>query len=286
MLRGEDIIITMIIYGDILFTENLIIGSVLFYITSLIHGGTKRTLRIVAGGIMCGLFSFVVFLQQPVYILILMEVVFAFAANAVVFGRRKLALKSMTFLFVTYFAGGITMAVLMLAGSPFTVSPAGVYTPDMKASVLMASVALCVVTARHVIKSVKNYRFIYQQCVEIIINCGGENIITTGFVDTGNGLRDPVGGNAVVIADNRIWQEMQEKGMVCAERFRIIPYESVNAKGTLQAIRTDSVTMCEKEWKNCIVAFNDGVFDLEGPNGCEVGILISRYMIWEGREKC
>jgi len=273
----------MIIYGDILFAENLITGGVLLYISSLIHGGTKGTLRIAAGSVMCGLFSFVIFLQQPSCILIFMQIIFAFSVNAVSFGRKNLIVKSITFLLVTYFAGGITMAVLIVTKNPFAVSPAGVYTPDMKASVLMISMALCITFAKQIIKTVRNYRFINQNSMKAIIICGEERISTMGFVDTGNSLRDPVGGSPVVLADKSLWQKMKEKGMICPERFRVIPYEAVGIKGTLQAARVDAVILGEKKWNNCIVAHNNGGFHFKTSEGTEVELLISGYMTGEGR---
>ena len=56
----------MVVYGDILFVENFITGAALIYISSAAAGkefrGRRDIMRLAAGGAMCGLFSFVIFL--------------------------------------------------------------------------------------------------------------------------------------------------------------------------------------------------------------------------------
>lgn len=56
----------MIVYGDILFVENFITGSVLLYLTAVIFRvdlhRKKRLLRFVCGSMMCGGIAFVLFL--------------------------------------------------------------------------------------------------------------------------------------------------------------------------------------------------------------------------------
>lgn len=99
----------MVVYGELLFLENAMIGAVLLYLTGAICGSTggntqrhgrRRTagttwkaagIRLAAGAVMCGAFSLVIFLDAKAPLMLLMEAAFAVMVCAVVFGRGRAA---------------------------------------------------------------------------------------------------------------------------------------------------------------------------------------------------
>lgn len=88
----------MIVYGDILFVENFITGSVLLYLTAVIFRvdlhRKKRLLRFVCGSMMCGGIAFMLFLPVGMPWNIALEGAFAVLVCLVVFGRRGVLLRA------------------------------------------------------------------------------------------------------------------------------------------------------------------------------------------------
>jgi stage II sporulation protein GA (sporulation sigma-E factor processing peptidase) len=97
--------------------------------------------------------------------------------------------------------------------------------------------------------------------------------VGTGFVDTGNGLRDPLGQRPVIVAEAEVMQALLAAELnwhdalaVCqaleepwAERVRLIPYSSVGKKnGLLVGMRCDDVVLTtytgKTRWRDIVVA--------------------------------
>ena len=120
----------MIVYGDILFVENFITGSVLLYLTAVIFRvdlhRKKRLLRFVCGSMMCGGIAFVLFLPVGMPWNIALEGAFAVLVCLVVFGRRGVLLRAAAFAALTCFLGGMTMALLLAFGHTGMYAPGGI----------------------------------------------------------------------------------------------------------------------------------------------------------------
>lgn len=273
----------MIVYGEILFAENMIIGGVLLYITCEIHGlgasGHMQRLRMLAGSLMCGLFSLTVFLPVRTFLALLMEGAFAACVCCVSFGREKLWQRALTFLLVTYFMGGMTMGLLLLTHHSGMYTAVGIYTGDMKASMLALFIGIALFTAKQVIKTIASKKFYRQHIYQVRLLSGKNEIEAEAFLDTGNGLHDPVSGRPVAVAGRTLWQRMEAQGFLRQERYCAIPYEAVGSSGILDAVRIDVLYIEQRRIKGCIIAKSDGAADLgeKDAAGCEM--LLCRDMM-------
>lgn len=273
----------MVVYGEILFAENMIIGGVILYITGEIHGlsasSKMQKLRVSAGSLLCGLFSMIIFLPVRMPLTLLAEAGFAMGVCYVVFGRQKLWQRALTFLLVTYFMGGMTMGLLLLTHNSGMYTAVGIYTGDMKASLLALFVGITLFTSKQVIKTVANKKFYRQHRYTVCILLGEIQLQAEAFLDTGNGLRDPISGKSVAVADEKLWQRMEEHGLLQEERFCVIPYEAVGGGGILEAVRVDALHIGDRRIKGCVIAKGDRAVDLgeKEATGCE--LLLSRDMM-------
>ena len=275
----------MVVYGEVLFAENAVIGAVLLYITGQIcrgcNAGKYRKLRLLAGSVMCGGFSLVIFLNMKAYLLLPLEAVFAVTVCMVVFGRGRRPWKpAITFILVTYFMGGVTMGLLLLAGQPGIYTAAGIYTGDMKAAALAVFVCMGYITSMQIIKTVRSSRFYTEHSCRAVIVCGSEKLTVNAFLDTGNHLTEPVTGKPVALASEKLWHRMQGCGSVpeneygnipyddeddeVIRRFALIPYEAVGIRGVLEAVRVDRMEISGKKIKGCYIAKSDGKFQMNG----------------------
>lgn len=270
----------MIIYGDVLIVENMIVGGVLIYITAELQrmNVTKRffACRFTAGCMMCGLFSLTVFLTAGFFVKLILEAAFALLVCCVVFGRHRLIAVSATFILVTYFMGGFIMGLMLLTDHSGIYTGTGIYTGDMKAGSLALFTAFFVMTAKHIVIAIRRRKFNDEHIFDVEIYVGELCVKTTGFIDTGNQLRDPVSRNPAAIADEILWQQMCEKGMIRDERSCVLFYETVDGRGMLEGIRCDHVRLYTTsqedghesgcpgrfaaEVKGCVIAYKKGSF--------------------------
>ena len=235
----------MIVYGDVLFVENFITGGVLLYLTAVVfrvdlHEGS-RMLRLVLGSTLCGGFSLVIFLPVRMPWNILMEAGFAVLVCLVVLGRRRLAVRAAAFTLLTCFLGGITMALLLAFGHTGMYAPGGIYTGDLKAGALALFLGASVFAARKIISVVDHMKFYREHVFVVRIRIGDWEQEVRGFLDTGNGLRDPISGKSVAVASSALWEHLECSGVISPERFRMIPYSAVGSCGLLPAVRTDAL---------------------------------------------
>lgn len=277
------------VYGDILFAENFIIGGALLYITMGIFRVDVRfgkgKLKLTAGSIMCGAFSLTVFLSMHGMLRMLMEAAFAFAVNFVVFGRAKLWQKAAVFMLVTYAMGGVTMGLLLVTGNPGMYTAVGIYTGDMKAGMLAFFTALSVFTAKLIVKTFLKERFYREHVFDVKISLCGSVFETRGFLDTGNRLHDPVSGKCVAVAQESLWKRFESENLILPERMGVVPYEAIGANGLLVTLRTDWIEVGERKLDRCVVARGDECFDLKINDGeaSECELLLSKEMTDERR---
>lgn len=112
----------------------------------------------------------------------------------------------------------------------------------------------------------------FRKIVDVTLCYAGREVRLRALVDTGNGLRDPVTGEAVLIADGLCaWElaglchdQLEDPVMAMSSSadlpLRLIPYRAVGKEGLLLALRCDSVTVNGQEAER-IVAFSPEGFN-------------------------
>ena len=107
----------------------------------------------------------------------------------------------------------------------------------------------------------------------VLIKCKNFHKKTTGFLDTGNTLHDPLTGKPVLLAERSLFlseTEDYEKETEdyfakliqnMPQRYCLIPYVSVGGGGLLEGIRVEEVELLKKEVRQCyqevIIAVSD-----------------------------
>ncbi len=285
----------MIVYGELLFIENMIIGGVLLYLTGEICSHGRRMsiersrylgkLRFAAGSMMCGAFSLVIFVDAKAPFMILMEAVFSVAVCTVVFGCRRRSGKSerlpdkllnlklpwqhaAAFILITYFMGGIVMGILLVTKKQGIHTAAGIYTGDMKAAMLALLICLGYMTIKQIVKTMRNKKLYTEHTYEAEIVIGEHIIKASAFLDTGNRLKDPLTGKPVAVASERFWGRLAKEIAQGTARFALVPYEAVGTKGFLEAIRTDHIEIAGKKSRGCLIARGERTF-MAGADGTD-----------------
>ena len=272
----------LIVYGEILFIENFVIGCVLLYITAEIFKVRftvlKDKIRFVLGGVMCGIFSMEIFLPLPMYFTVISEIMFAFAVCFVVLGKERIWKKALTMILVTYFMGGLTVGLLLITQNPGIYTASGIYTGDMKAAFLALFIGMGTFTAKQIMKTVASRKFYEEHVFDVKIFIGDEVFETKGFFDTGNQLTDPINGKPVAVAQESLWSRFEDEGAVSDDRIGIVPYEAIGTKGIMMSLRVDFIEISGRRLRGNVIAKGSREFNIYGKaaNGCE--LLLSKDM--------
>lgn len=119
--------------------------------------------------------------------------------------------------------------------------------------------------------------------VELVF--AGERISAAGFVDTGNGLTDPISGLPVVLAKKELIEHYIELGKEeHPERFKVIPYRTVGKnQGVLYGIVLDEIRIyrnegCLRREKVVCAACEQGALD-----GADYQVILHTSIITGGK---
>ena len=258
----------MVIYAEYLFIENFISGLMILYLTAKISGMRTGKARMIAGSIMCGLFSFIIFVSiKPEIIALLLKLLFAVITVRIVFAVKpiydaKNFKLTLIFYIVTFLAGGITTASLYMSGGHGIASNGYVYmgmpTYFKVAAGGIVSYIIISYFARFIMKRVIDSELKYTAHIFI----GDEEFVLAAYIDTGNHLRDPLSGKPVsVISKNAaktifdaIDKEERER------RYCVIPFSAAGTKsGVMEGLRVDKMILKSLEGDEEILKISTAV---------------------------
>jgi stage II sporulation protein GA (sporulation sigma-E factor processing peptidase) len=256
------------VYPDVIFVLNFFLDSFLLYLLVKVNRKRCNIPRLLAGACMGGIFAVInaVFpWMNAIVHFILMYIVASALMIWVLFGKQKWTqlLRQIVVLFViTYFIGGVINSIyyhtnfrlfLLNLGN-------GCVFSSIRAKMIGFLFLVTVPVVLFVLRFLQWYRSNFMETYEVELVLFGHSIHTTGFLDSGNCLYDPVYKNPVMVVDSilmqellppQLWREIEKaKGYDFGQwnisreqliRLRFIPYQSIGKKGVLIGIKLDKV---------------------------------------------
>ena len=273
----------MVVYAEYLFLENFITGLALLYFTARLTAASGEPavseygfLRLLAGGVLCGLGGFFLFLPAEAVSAVLLRAAAAGLVCLVSFTRQNLLKRTLVFLLLSFLSGGAAMAFFLWQQIPALAGNGVLYLEAMT----YVKLAICGLPAMALtfwfVRLVKTQREADFNLGEVELQVGEKICRLMACVDTGNSLQEPVTGRPVILIDQK------GSGMLpfCMEdwpeRFLAVPYETVGVKrGLLTGIRLDRIRFRNREYRDIILAEYEGRFE-----GFEV--LLNRQLLEGG----
>ena len=238
-----------VIYIDILFLINTAANCLLLFLTAKICDIRISLIRVLSACISGGLYS--VLASIPNFSFLNSTLCKLFSALVIVFiayGFQKSFIRIFAvFISVSAALGGIIYAVCL--GKDGIFSP-----PGLKSLILSFICTSCVILSvfRHTGKTVSETH-------RINISFMGKSIEFTGFVDTGNNLRDPITGTPAIIISTKDLKTILPRdlykiissfspadaisalsGTAYSSYFRLLPYSAVGVQnGIILAMRAE-----------------------------------------------
>lgn len=262
----------MVIYGEYLFLENFVTGVILLIITGRFLGIRLRRGRILLGGILCGIGGFSIFCNWPVVHGIGMRVLIGTLVVLATFGDRKLTAilkETGVFILLTFLSGGAAMAILIWCKEPVLYGNGAFYMAEVTYIRLLVIGGPIFGGCCWAVHMIKERRIEKAITGDVHIKIGDKEFIFSGYLDSGNHLRDPVSKKPVILIDRvgqrairELWEDKQGLMGIPKERLVSIPYKAIGTdKGLLWGFRTDCVTFKNTTVKGATVGLYNGNFN-------------------------
>ena len=252
----------MVVYAEYLFLENFITGLVLLYFTARLTKAAGEPAvsesglaRLLAGGVLCGLAGFFLFLPAGTVPAVLLRVAAAMLICLVSFSRQNILKRSLLFLLLSFLSGGAAMAFFLWQQIP-ALSGNGVLYLEAMTYVKLAFCGLpAMVLTFWFVHLVKTQREADFNLGEVELQLGEKTCRLMACVDSGNSLQEPVTGRPVILIDRKGSSMLPFRVEDWPERFLAVPYETVGVKrGLLTGIRLDRVRFRNREYRDIILA--------------------------------
>ncbi len=235
----------MVIYGEYLLLENGIAGLIILAMTGRICGIKLSLKRLVLGSFLCGIYSFILFVDINWWVSTLSKVVFSFVVIALVFPVSGKALMKtvLVFYIISFALGGIIIASLYFFASGGLVSGGVFYIGGLTYMKVFLGMAFAWAALYIFSNFLKERLRRTRDEAKLRIKIGERTTILNGFIDTGNFLRDPISGRPVCIASKQAMRSMVSD----VTKFCIVPFKGVgNEEGVLEGIRLDNAQLLIK----------------------------------------
>ncbi|MCQ2463136.1 MAG: sigma-E processing peptidase SpoIIGA [Clostridia bacterium] len=282
---------TQVIYVDILFTVNLIIGYCLLILTGTVCKSEINRLRVLLSSALQGAYSLVILLPVlPFYLNIAAKsaacAVFTFTAFRIRTKKQFFRLY-FAFLFISFCFAGVMLFICIISGTDRLAykNTAVYFSVDLK--VLVISTVVCYAVSRII------YEFLRRKAPScafytLTVHAFKKELTCDAMLDTGNSLTDAFSCLPVIVFDIKKIAAMLPDGFDIKNEntysllpgFRLIPYGTLNGNSFMPAFRPDTVTVKNLSGKTVTSDVIIGLCDRRIAGG-SVGALLNTQMLEE-----
>ena len=189
-----------VVYADSVFLLNGAMDYVLFLVTARLAGIPLKRRRYALAALLGAFYAVSVFLPGVNFLSAFpAKLAVGVLLALVAFGGEEKLLRLVLLLFAVSCAlAGCVLALGLLAGSRVPVSN-GIFYTDVDAKVLLIATAAAYLVLTVVFRAAARYG-VGGDLLPVTVCVGGRTVRLTALHDSGNSLRDPAGGGAVLVA--------------------------------------------------------------------------------------
>lgn len=241
---------------DLLIVFNTLFDFVLFYSVDYIlrrNCGLKRMLfTSVLGNVSLFL------LELNGFVFVLLKILLAILLNVICFGFKDIRylIKNVTYFYLMSMLMG---GVVYFFDSQFMWGKEGLLTVEtglFKYLVVIIISILCIYLYLFRFKDMRNNYSSYYNC---LIYFDDENCIRlSGFLDTGNKLKDPYSNKNIILVNKNVL------GDFCVCNPIYVPYNSLNNHGLLECFKVNKIVIDGKENSDFLVGISEEKMFIDG----------------------
>lgn len=223
------------LYIDVVFFVNLVMDIVVISMVKMILKARTSALRIVLGGLIGALWTCILAIYPLLPVLLQGLFTYVVVGGLMVkVGLRTQGLrglvKGILGLYLASAAlGGLMMALYQHTRIGYYVEQLirGGYAQSLPLIIWMLLTAGAVFGLKYLWINVMEVQRQKSHLYEVTLNYSGQIIKTTGFLDTGNQLFDPISRRPVHIVSEELWHVLYQEG----EPVRMIPFHTIGTEG-------------------------------------------------------
>jgi stage II sporulation protein GA (sporulation sigma-E factor processing peptidase) len=250
-------------YVEDLLALNFLMNTALLYLTARLTGRCFRGSRLLAGGLLAALYSLVIFWPgaQIVYtwagkiFASVIIILFTFRPRRWVEGMRLCG----AFFLASFFLGGTIFALYFFGSTSASVQGGVFYITPPRPGMLLGGTLVAFLLIAAIWHFSERQRRSKDLQFHVFITCGNKTAESTGLVDTGNQLRNPLTGRPLCVASYHAVEPLlpdvlrnayqtgsdpvSALGGLDGEeslRFSVTPFRSLENAGMLVTMRPDT----------------------------------------------
>jgi len=250
----------MVIYLDLVFLINFILDLLLLMTVNITLKRFSKLRRLFLGALFGSISLFTLFIPINNILLFIFKFIMSIIMCLIAFGYKNLKYTIYNIIYL-YMTSVILGGFLYYLKVEFSYSNKGFvfYYEGLAINyiflLLLAPLILYIFTKSiKALKEIKNY---YYKVKIIFFN--NYELTLTGFLDTGNKLKDPVTNKPIILISKK-----KVKGLVPIRSPMYVPYNSLNHHGLLECLKPKYLSINDIELKNYLIGFSEESFKLNG----------------------
>ena len=236
-------VIPMKIYLDLVLFINFFFDFILLFGVNTLLKKRAKLYRLILSSIFGSISILFLFIPINNISLFILKLIISIIMILIAFGDKNFKKTYVYFYILSIFLGG----VMYLLNDTFSYKNKGIVFFSNGLSInLIVMIIISPIVIYYYVKENKEYKNMSSNTYLIDIYIGDTRYSLTGYLDTGNTLKDPYKKRPVIITDST-------KIDFNIEKCILVPYETISNKGIIKCIKPDKVIINKKEFKNCLI---------------------------------
>lgn len=242
-------VILIIIYIDLVIVINFIIDILLLISVDLLLKRRAKFKRIVIASLLGSLSTLLLFYITSSIILLLFKLLISIFMVIISFKYESFNQfkDNIVWLYIiSIILGG---SIYLLNNQIALINNGLVFSGSgFKINLFILSIISPIIVFKY-IKYQKNFKNTYSETYDVNIYYKGTKVTSTGFLDTGNKLKDPYFGRPIILVNKELIKKEVNTFYV--------PYNTVNKEGLLEVFKPDKVIINEKINRRILIGLSD-----------------------------
>lgn len=295
-------VVSVTIYIDVIFFENLIMNCIILYATSIILKIKVKVIRLLISSAIGALYAIILYISKmSIYNSLISKTILAVIMLYIAFkpqNIKKLCKEILIFYLTSFVFGGVALYLIYFINPKQISIKNGMFAGEnvLKIIILGGIVAFIVIKISFkIIKTKMNSKDMF---CDIHIQIGDKNIRTKAMLDTGNLVKEPITNIPVIIVESSLLYEILPKEILnnldnilkgdltnipeeiqeqYLPKLRCIPFSSLGKQnGMLLGIRAEKLEVSKEDevkvTKNIIVGIYEKSLTKRGEYRALIGI--------------
>ena len=287
----------MIIYIDIIFIENIIMNTIILYVTAIILKQKVKIIRLIISAVIGSIYSILMYITKlNIYSSIISKFILSVVMAYVAFKPNdvKKIFKQIIIFYLTSFTfGGVAFALLYFVRPEDILYQNGVLIGTYPIKMILAGGILGFIIITIAFKNIKSKLSKQDMFCDVKLKLEEKTLSFKAIIDTGNFLRDPISKAPVIIVEKETLKGFLPAEIVdnthdiingknvelgaFSQRIRVIPFKSLGKEnGLILGFKLNNALIEYQDIgyraKNVIIGIYNGRLSRSGKYNALVGL--------------